>query len=189
MKLKLFTLGLLATFAITNVEAMQKQQAKAAMQNPVVHEAHTNLTNILGAAGGGDVEARAAHIQALLEPGADLTTGIGHVNALLHAGGAADAHGKATAINTLIGATRATASRRGKGVVPVAAVQGDIHAKLTAILARLKAGLAANAGIAIVTIAETKTTHTPAGNALAGGDRGAAAGAGDIETFLTEIGW
>lgn len=270
MKLKLFTIGLLATIALSQAEAAQKfqQQRQAVQENPQLKAdlaaARANHPNLdvaahgdnetavddlhakLGAAAvpsGASANHRITDLHATIgvhpigglpadhankraediaarigtravgaptgpsvhEKLSDLHAHLGHRTAGGAAGDAAilkveeilaalggpgaTVNLKLDGINTLLGATRATASRRGLGAAPVAAVQGDIHAKLTAILARLKTGLAANAAVPILTVSQSRTTHTAAGHPLVAGDFAAVALAADIEGVLTEIGW
>jgi hypothetical protein len=199
----------------TNVGAMQKQQAKAALQNPVVQAQahaggahHPNLDAGPGKAHPDNATA-VTHLHGQLGVSAANTGGAGatanhrvsDLKATLGGGAAHGANQRAETALATLGDVTHDAINRGAGV---AFVPGLVHAageimpsvneRLERVLARLKAGLAHNigAGVAIEGIVTTKTNGTPAGaitHGAAGRDAERAAAAADIEDFLAEIGW
>ncbi len=218
MKLKLFTIGLLATLVMANqAEAMMKRTYEAPKIESELQE-HKNVQSKiapkLDVATHGDIEHAAQDINDSIgkHPHAPARTGttvnhkIADVNARLGkkaAGSAGDStHHRVTDIMSVQGAVTNAAAAPGAKTGNIGAAPGDLAGTAIkneeAILARLKAWANANdvaikAGRAIQAEFVANTTSTPgtapgAGTWLVVGDWTAAAAAGDIETFLAALG-
>jgi hypothetical protein len=214
MKLKAFTIGLLATIAMANqAEAMMKRtyEAPKIEEKLKQHEdLQAKVEPMLDVATHGNQEAAARHVNTTIgkHPAQASRTGttvnhkIADVNTRLGkktVGSAGDTtHHRVTDIMSIQGAVTNGAVNRGNGSGNVGANANDLAGTAIkneeAILARLKAGLAHNigAGVAVQGTVATKANGTAAGPITHGGpgrDAEAAAAATNVQDFLAEIGW
>lgn len=207
MKLKLFSIGLLATIVIPNQsQAMMKRTYEAPKMEEKLKEQEEVQKKIeprldIGSHAG-DHEAAVNEVVDRVGKHPTNSTGktINHrvddVNTRLGTKSAAptgpSTHHKVTDLMAIQGEVTNGAANQGVNSGHGGANADDLAEtaikKEEAILARLKAGIRANKNVAIVARVSTKTTNTPAG-ATVRADRDAAARANNIQDFLAEIGW
>jgi hypothetical protein len=214
MNLKIFYLGLLSIFVIASTQTygMQRMQNAPKMEQKIKeHEAviHAALPNLNVAAHHNKPEEAVQDISDKLgvHPAAPTGATVNHkvVDLIGRIGETAAGHGaghetaneRITDVMALQGNVTKGGVNRGVAGPGAAFGAGGANALMEtvadrerAILARLKAAIAANAGAGVAVEGQfsTKTTNTAAG-ALAAGDFAAAALATNIEDFLAELGW
>lgn len=209
MKLKVFYLGLLSVVALSQAQGMdpnakyrrgQVAEAQVKMHEHVAKQVEPHIdvaTHGDPVTAVGDISGKIGeHPHAHSRTGTTVNHKSDDLNTRLgtKAAGATgpSAHEKLTDLLGIQGDVTYGASARGAndGNVGNAAnnLAGSAIANEEAILRRLKAGINANAAVAVVGLTNTRTQNTAAG-ALHAQDFVNAAGANNLQDFLAELGW